>query len=146
MVSSAVTPWAEGTAGLLRLPSGLLVRGRGLRAGAPDESATVTLALTWLPPESAPGRILWVRTPDFGVPLAPEAARRRFAQAHALLPTERVEVVCGGGIGRTGTGLAALAILDGLTPTDAVDYVRTEYHPRAVETPWQRWFLAGVRR
>ncbi|ADG77032.1 Dual specificity protein phosphatase OS=Tsukamurella paurometabola (strain ATCC 8368 / DSM /CCUG 35730 / CIP 100753 / JCM 10117 / KCTC 9821 / NBRC 16120/ NCIMB 702349 / NCTC 13040) OX=521096 GN=Tpau_0391 PE=4 SV=1 [Tsukamurella paurometabola] len=138
--------WADSTAGLVRLPSGTLVRGRSLRAGAPADAATVTLALTWLPPESAPGRILWVRTPDFGVPLAPGAARRRIAQAHELLSTERVEVVCGGGIGRTGTGLAALAILDGLSPADAVEFVRAEYHPRAVETPWQRWFLRTFRR
>lgn len=87
-----------------------------------------------------------MRTPDFGVPLAPGAARRRIAQAHELLSTERVEVVCGGGIGRTGTGLAALAILDGLSPADAVEFIRAEYHPRAVEMPWQHWFLRTVPR
>ena len=29
--------------------------------------------------------------------------------------------------------------------TAAVAWVRREYHPRAVETPWQRWWLRRVR-
>jgi len=57
---------------------------------------------------------------------------------------ERVEVTCRGGVGRTGTALAALAVLDGLSPSEAVSWVRQRYHPRAVETPWQRWWLRGV--
>jgi protein-tyrosine phosphatase len=56
-----------------------------------------------------------------------------------------VEVACRGGVGRTGTALAALAVLDGLSPGEAVRWVRREYHPRAVETPWQRWWLRRVR-
>ena len=58
---------------------------------------------------------------------------------------ERVEVACGGGVGRTGTALAALAVLDGMNPADAVHWVRSTYHRRAVETPWQRWWLRRVR-
>ena len=49
-----------------------------------------------------------------------------------------------GGVGRTGTALAALAVLDGLDPGRAVAWVRAHYHPRAVETPWQRRWLRGV--
>ena len=56
-----------------------------------------------------------------------------------------MEVACRGGIGRTGTALAALAILDGLTPPEALAWVRDAYHHRAVETPWQRRWLRGVR-
>lgn len=139
--------WGEADAGVLRLPSGLLVRGRGLRSGgAGSSSATVTLAFTWYPPQDAPARVLWTRCPDFGVPLAPRAAAQHLRTAHALLSTERVEVVCGGGIGRTGTGLAALIVLDGLAPDDAIDYVRTHYHRRAVETPWQRRFVRRFAR
>jgi protein-tyrosine phosphatase len=44
-------------------------------------------------------------------------------------------------VGRTGTVLAACAVLDGLAPDDAVRFVRHRYHRRAVETPWQRAFL-----
>jgi len=55
-------------------------------------------------------------------------------------------VACGGGRGRTGTALACLAILDGVLAADAVEYVRQHYHPRAVETPWQRRFVARFQR
>jgi protein-tyrosine phosphatase len=55
--------------------------------------------------------------------------------------SERVEIACGGGRGRTGTALACLAILDGVPPAEAVTYVREHYHPRAVETPWQKRFV-----
>jgi protein-tyrosine phosphatase len=59
------------------------------------------------------------------------------------LSTERVEVACPGGIGRTGTALACLAVLDGVPPNRAVAFVREHYHRRAVETPWQRRFVGG---
>jgi len=52
-----------------------------------------------------------------------------------------VEIACRGGRGRTGTALAALAILDGMPAREAVDWVRGTYHHRAVETPWQRRWL-----
>jgi protein-tyrosine phosphatase len=55
---------------------------------------------------------------------------------------ERVEIACGGGYGRTGTALACLAVLDGVPSDQAVAYVRDHYNSRAVETPWQRWFVA----
>jgi len=54
---------------------------------------------------------------------------------------ERVEVGCGGGIGRTGIALSVLAILDGIEPDAAVDWIRAHYHRRAVETPWQRRWI-----
>ncbi|MDN5548291.1 MAG: protein phosphatase, partial [Rhodococcus sp. (in: high G+C Gram-positive bacteria)] len=55
--------------------------------------------------------------------------------------TERVEIACGGGYGRTGTALAALAVMDGVPSKDATAYVRARYSPRAVEMPWQRRFV-----
>ena len=60
--------------------------------------------------------------------------------------TERVEIACRGGVGRTGTALACLAVLDGVPPADAVRYVREHYHPRAVETPGQRAYVRHFRR
>jgi protein-tyrosine phosphatase len=54
----------------------------------------------------------------------------------------RVEIACGGGRGRTGTALACLAVLDGVPPAEAVAYVRAHYDRRAVETPWQRNYVA----
>lgn len=56
-------------------------------------------------------------------------------------PGERVEVACAGGRGRTGTALACIAVLDGVPAEEAVAYVRENYDPRAVETPWQRRYV-----
>jgi protein-tyrosine phosphatase len=50
-------------------------------------------------------------------------------------------VACSGGRGRTGTALACLAILDGMSPQQAVDFVRENYNSKAIETPWQRRFV-----
>ena len=60
--------------------------------------------------------------------------------------TERVEVACSGGQGRTGAALACLAILDGVPAADAVAYVRAHYNRRAVETPWQRRYVRQFRQ
>jgi protein-tyrosine phosphatase len=59
-------------------------------------------------------------------------------EAHERAASERVEVACGGGIGRTGTALAVLAVLSGVPAGEAVEWVRRHHHRRAVETPWQR--------
>src|SRR5690606_12377802 len=68
-------------------------------------------------------------------------------EAHERAAAERVEIACRGGIGRTGTALAVLATLSGVPPTQAVDWVRKHYHPRAVETRRQRaWVASGSRR
>jgi protein-tyrosine phosphatase len=83
----------------------------------------------------------WLRWPDFWLPSDPETAVDAIRDLHRRADTERVEVACGGGVGRTGTVLAACAVLDGLPPAEAVRFVRQRYHRRAVETPWQRAFL-----
>ena len=56
--------------------------------------------------------------------------------------TERVEIACAGGRGRTGTALACLAILDGVLSTAAVAFIREHYDPHAVETPAQLRYVA----
>jgi len=68
-------------------------------------------------------------------------ARAALEEAWARAATGRVEVVCGGGRGRTGTALACLAVLDGVPADGAVAYVRERFDPRAVETPWQRRYV-----
>lgn len=50
-----------------------------------------------------------------------------------------------GGIGRTGTALACLAVIDGVPNHKAVDYIRQHYTPRAVETTWQRHFVSRFK-
>jgi len=136
-----VTGWAE-ERGVVMLPGGSRVRGR--RLGDAVSSADFTLVLGRGPvPEWAHRRVAW---PDFRVPSERVDALAALHEAHTRARSgERVEVACRGGVGRTGTALAALAVLDGLQPAAAVRWVRTRYHRRAVETPWQRWWLRGVR-
>ncbi len=50
---------------------------------------------------------------------------------------------CVGGVGRTGTALACLAVLDGVAAAQAVAFARAHYHLKAVETPWQRRWVEG---
>ena len=61
-----------------------------------------------------------------------------------------VEVGCVGGLGRTGTVLACMAVLAGEPPDSAVDWVRREYKAAAVETSaqeqWVRWFADRTSR
>ena len=132
--------WA-GEPGVVRLPSGALVHGRRLEES--ETPADFTLVLGRGPaPSWAHRRIAW---PDFWVPTdngdAVDALSEALDRARS---GQRVEVACRGGIGRTGTALAALAVLEGTTPADAVRWVRREYHTRAVDTPWQRWWLQRV--
>ena len=56
---------------------------------------------------------------------------------------ERVEVACWAGRGRTGTAISCMAILAGLRAEHAVSWTRSHYEHRAVETPWQRWWVRG---
>ena len=124
--------------GVVTLPRGAQVRGRRLA----DALALVDFSLV-LGRGPAPSwsyrRISW---PDFWVPTDRADAVAALAEAHRrAYAGELVEVACRGGVGRTGTALAALAVLDGLDPAEAVGLVRASYHRRAVETPWQRRWL-----
>jgi hypothetical protein len=129
--------WTDRT-GVVTLPGGATVRGR--RIADPAGPADFALLLAPGPEPDWPYRK--IRWPDFWVPTdradALAALREGLRRAEV---GERVEVACRGGIGRTGTALAALAILDGLPAPQGVTWVRTHYHPRAVETPWQRRWL-----
>ena len=73
------------------------------------------------------------------------AAGEALREAWARAATERVEIACAGGRGRTGTALACLAVLDGVPGCEAGAYVREHYAAHAVETPWQRRFVARFR-
>ena len=115
-----MTAWGE-ERGVVRLPGGALVRGRRLGDAASPADFALILAAGPLPPW--PHRR--VRWPDYWVPSdtadaldALREVRRRAAAG------ERVEVGCRGGVGRTGTALAALAVLDGLAPARRRPWVR----------------------
>jgi protein-tyrosine phosphatase len=138
-----VETWPDGTAGLVRLPGGTTVRGRSLRRPVltgPQPEFALHLRARPLP-EPPPWPVRLVRWPDFLLPLDRADAADAFREALVRSASERVEVGCPGGVGRTGTALAILAVLDGLAPEEAVALVRAAVHPKAVETPWQHRYV-----
>jgi len=130
---------------VMELPSGRLVRGRGLRHGpAAAPFPTYGVYLLGKEPPDVPWETHWVRWPDFRLPVDRAQALTAFREALERTGSGRVELACGGGRGRTGTALACLAVLDGVPADQAVDYVRRRYDKRAVETPWQRRYVVNL--
>ncbi|MFI6349564.1 protein phosphatase [Streptomyces sp. NPDC050560] len=137
------TPWPDDTPGLLCLPSGRRLRGRGLRRPVPEGAApTYGVYLLGKRPMETAWEARWVRWPDFRLPSDRADAAAALGDAWERAATERVEIACGGGQGRTGTALACIAVLDGVPRSEAVAYVRAHYAPRAVETFWQRRYVS----
>ena len=128
--------WEASADGVMALPSGRLIRGRGLHyplpAGPLPEFGVYLLGKHRRPWGGSPDGCAG---PTFGclstMPDALDALREAWRRAES----ERVEVACWRGIGRTGTALACIAILDGVPPDQAVSYVRRHYRRRTVETP-----------
>ena len=102
------------------------------------------LYLSWRPPGHVDGDSKWIRWPDFGTPTDRDSAIDVLHDASTRALTDRVEIACNGGTGRTGTAIAILAVFAGVPPDDAVAWVRTNYHRRAVETPWQRRWVTSI--
>jgi len=128
------------------LPSGRLIRGRGLRRPLPPgPRPTFGLYLLARRPPAFEWESRWIRWRDFWLPSDRGDTIAALREAHDRAPTERVEVACAGGNGRTGTALALLAVLDGVPSQDAVAYIREHYSRHAVETPWQQRFVARFR-
>lgn len=135
-------PWNPEAPGVLRLPSGRVVRGRGL--GYPLPQGPVPVFGLYLLDHEPPtftwsGR--WVHWPDFGLPADDADALAALREALERADWERVELACLGGRGRTGTALSCLAVLDGVPASEAVAYVREHYSSHAVETPEQEAYV-----
>jgi len=128
---------------VLPLPSGRLIRGRGLGRPLPDGPLPAfALYLFENEPPPVAWESRWLHWPDFGLPTDRVTTEQALREVLACAGTERVEVACLGGNGRTGTALACIAVLDGLPGEDAVAYVREHYRATAVETPEQCEFVA----
>ncbi len=139
--------WNPADTGVLRLPSGRLVRGRGLGLPLPaGTTPTFAVYLLGKQPPEVPWEARWLRWPDFRLPSSDTDAREALGEVWDRAETERVEVACWGGHGRTGTALACLAVLDGVPADEAVDFVRRHYRARAVETPGQRRYVRRFAR
>lgn len=144
-----MSPWDQTQTGVLLLPDGILVRGRGLRADpvrTDRERPDLGIYLTARRPPESDWESCWIRWPDFRLPRSTSDAVRTLRLAHRRAATERVEIACDGGCGRTGTALGLLACLSGLPPEQALDWVRRHYRAGAVETPWQRRWLVQTAR
>jgi protein-tyrosine phosphatase len=101
--------------------------------------------MRWLP--TWPAEV--IEWPDFGLPADGDRAADQIMAAFARARRgDVVEVGCVGGLGRTGTVLACMAVLAGEPPDSAVDWIRREYNPAAVETSaqeqWVRWFADRI--
>jgi protein-tyrosine phosphatase len=131
--------------GVVELPDGRRVRGTGLRrprrvVPAPD----FAVYLLGRDPQVPDWEYRWVRWRDFGLPDSTEQAVTALREAHRRAESERVEIACGGGVGRTGTAMAVLAVMSGVAPDDAVAWVRENYRRRAVETRRQKRWVEAV--
>ena len=135
--------WGANDVGVLALPSGRLIRGRGLSRPMPDgELPTFGVYLLGKPPPAVAWEHRWLRWPDFRLPSDRDEARRVLREVWERAVDERVELACAGGRGRTGTALACIAVIDGVPAPEAVAYVRQHYSSHAVETPWQKRYVA----
>ncbi|GMA21247.1 protein-tyrosine-phosphatase [Arsenicicoccus piscis] len=135
----------RGTDQAVELPSGRTVRGR--RIGVPPASRPDWGLYLGLTRPAVDWPSAWICWPDFGLPVLRREAWESIRTAWDMALEQRVEVACRGGIGRTGTALAAMCMLDGLTDREAIAWVRERYHARAVETPWQAtWLTRGPGR
>ena len=138
--------WDPAAAGVLKLPSGRLIRGRALRRPLPPgPRPDFAVYLLGTAPPRVEWEHRWVSWPDFWLPANSEAAADALKEAWLRAENQRVEIACSGGRGRTGTALACIAVLDGIPAGQAVSFVREHYHRRAVETPWQRWYVMRQR-
>jgi len=139
--------WSDDVDGVVELPDGRRVRGTGARRPRGDVPAPdFAVYLLGSDPQVADWPSYWVRWPDFRLPASTDEAVTALRDAHSRAATERVELACAGGRGRTGTALAVLAILSGVSPDAAVAWVREHYHPKAVETRPQRRWIEDVGR
>ena len=133
----------------VQFPDGTTVEAVGIRerrADKPGRDYGFYLDTSWRPSWNA-DVIDWE---DFGLPADAEATADAICRTFRRATRgERIEVGCIGGLGRTGTVLACMAILAGIAPEQAVDWVREHYDPAAVDTPdqeaWVLWFADRVR-
>ncbi|WP_137772259.1 MULTISPECIES: protein-tyrosine phosphatase family protein [unclassified Microbacterium] len=131
--------------GVVELPDGRRIRGTGARKRRRDVPAPdFAVYLLGRDPAPRPWPHRWVRWRDFRLPDSTEDAAAALREAWERASEQRVEITCGGGIGRTGTALALLTTMSGAAPEDAVAWVRTQYHRRAVETRKQRRWVEAT--
>lgn len=130
-----MTSWAVDDAGVVGLPDGRLIRGTGARRPR-GQAPTPEFAVYLLgrDPRVADWPYRWVRWPDFRLPASTADAVDALREAHKQAASERVEIACGGGVGRTGTALVVLAVMSGISADAAVEWVRANSTPAPSRT------------
>ncbi len=134
----------------VQFPDGTTVRAVGIHERDPenpDRDYGLYLDPLWGPSWSADV----VEWEDFGLPEHPVDAADKICAAFARARQgQRIEIGCIGGLGRTGTVLACMAVLAGVPPDQAVAWVRRHYDREAVETSeqehWVQWFAEHTGR
>ncbi|MDY5589852.1 MAG: protein-tyrosine phosphatase family protein [Arcanobacterium sp.] len=137
--------------GVVEFPSGRRIRGRSWNQPI-SEYADVSAVLTTASPEEFAARhavgmgreLVYISWPDYRIPRRPQQAIEQLAELLERASSERVEITCGGGVGRTGTALAMMAIIDGMKASDAIDLVQTQYNPESATSHAQRGFLMDM--
>jgi hypothetical protein len=87
--------------------------------------------------------IVW---PDFELPSYEKLAMKQISEALGRAKQGlKVEVGCKGGHGRTGTILAIMSVILGDHPKKAINRIRKNYCPLAIETQVQENFVYSAR-
>src|SRR6266566_3983895 len=88
-------PWDPAAPGVLALPSGRLLRGRGLRRPLPAGSLPdFGVYLLGSEPPAVTWESRWLRWPDFGLPADRDQAASTLAEAWRRSAASRVEIAC----------------------------------------------------
>ena len=133
---------------MLEFPSGARVRGHPLRNFKEMEIfPDLAVVMSGSPPRlDIPSDVRWIQWLDFWLPVHKDEAWSVLQEARSKALFSRVDVSCSGGVGRTGTALACIAVLEGVPSSDAVQFVRDRFNRRAVETAWQRRYVRRFPR
>lgn len=129
------------------LPDGGRVQGRGYTGVVPLDGHNTPDWGLYLDDEWHERELTWparfVDWPDCELPTDEADAFDAITEAHRRAKAgQLIEVACAGGTGRTGTTLACMAVLAGVPPDDVVAWVRSHYHPWAVEVDEQEAMLS----
>lgn len=137
--------------GVVEFPSGRRIRGRSWRTHVEDCADLCIMLTTSVGSRlgrsgltSSAKETIAIDWPDLRLPRRTSQAHEILKEAYERSATERVEIVCGGGVGRTGTALAIIGVLDGLEPQEAIEFVKEHYNQDSVETPAQRAFVRDM--
>ncbi len=138
-----IDSWDPAGPGVLRLPSGRLVRGRGLlRAYPMGPPPTFGVYLLGKPASLVAWESRWVRWPDLWLPSDPADAGPPCRRRGNARPPSGSNLPAAAAAGAPGRHWPASRSSTACPPPRRSSYVREHYDRRAVETPWQKRFVA----